>query len=108
MLASVLCDKKCSVSNKRKQGPCFFLGGRFSQVFSPGYQTTSMSCSKDARNVHCTSFLTCLFAGGMLQLGESDTPAYLVDTTEPAAPSKPTAVAAGPEQTDEFGLPMHA
>jgi hypothetical protein len=40
---------------------------------------------------------------------DSETPAYLVDTTVPAEPAKPTpAVAAGPEQTDEFGLPMHA
>mmetsp|Transcript_10787 Transcript_10787/g.26422 ORF Transcript_10787/g.26422 Transcript_10787/m.26422 type:complete len:222 (-) Transcript_10787:311-976(-) len=41
------------------------------------------------------------------ELGDTETPAYLQDTSEPAQPAKPAAVATN-EQTDEFGLPLQA
>mmetsp|Transcript_3272 Transcript_3272/g.7838 ORF Transcript_3272/g.7838 Transcript_3272/m.7838 type:complete len:220 (-) Transcript_3272:59-718(-) len=40
------------------------------------------------------------------ELGDSETPAYLTDTTEPAQPNQPVPAAA--EETDEFGLPVSA
>jgi len=44
------------------------------------------------------------------ELGESETPSYLVDEEpQPAVPSaEPAQPAAAGEQVDEFGLPVHA